>query len=149
MGRATMRLRHVAFGAALLALTVQPSQAMAQGQTPAQLAVDSGAPAAPAGWTVPRTEWGDPDLRGIWPLDAVGRTPTERPPALGTKAYLTDEEYAAALAQAEDTARNYEREGEAGKIGSGHWFEWGRPLKQTSLIVEPANGRIPPLTPEG
>jgi len=128
-----------------LALAAPPVVA----QSPAELAVASGAPAPPAGWSVPRTAWGDPDLRGIWPLDAVGRTPTERPPTLGTKGYLTDEEYAAALAQAEQTAQGYEREDQAGTIGSGHWFEWGRPLKQTSLIMAPATGRIPPLTPEG
>ena len=141
-----MVLRRIAIGAALLALAVHsPSIA----QSPQELAVAAGAPAPPPGWTVPRTEWGDPDLRGTWPLDAVGRTPTERPPNLGTKAYFTDEEYAAAVAQAENTARNYDREDAEGTIGSGHWFEWGRPLKQTSLIVEPANGRIPPLTAEG
>ena len=141
-----MRLLAFATGATLLALTV-PAASFAQ--SPAELAVASGAPSAPAGWTVPRTEWGDPDLTGIWPIDSVGRTPTERPPALGTKAYLTDEEYAAAIAAAENTAQGYEREDAEGTIGSGHWFEWGRPLKQTSLIMEPANGRIPPLTAEG
>ena len=129
------------------ALAAQAPAALAQ--TPAELAIASGAPAAPAGWTLPRTEWGDPDLRGIWPIDSVGRTPTERPPARGTQAYLTDEEYAAAIAAAENTAQNYDREDAEGTIGSGHWFEWGRPLKQTSLIMEPANGRIPPLTAEG
>ena len=139
-----MTFRHIAFGAALLALATA-----APAQSPSELAVAAGAPAAPAGWSVPRTEWGDPDFTGIWPIDSVGRTPTERPPNLGTKAYLTDEEYAAALAAAENTAQNYDREDEEGTIGSGHWFEWGRPLKQTSLIMEPANGRIPPLTPEG
>ena len=141
-----MRLLAFATGATLLALTV-PAASFAQ--SPAELAVASGAPSAPAGWTVPRTEWGDPDLTGIWPIDSVGRTPTERPPALGTKAYLTDEEYAAAIAAAENTAQGYEREDAEGTIGSGHWFEWGRPLKQTSLIMEPANGRIPPLTAKG
>jgi len=140
-----MGFRQLAFGAAMLALAVQAS---AQG-TPREFAAAAGAPVAAAGWSVPRTEWGDPDLRGIWPIDSVGRTPTERPQALGTKAYLTDEEYAAAIAAAENTAEGYEREDEAGTIGSGHWFEWGRPLRQTSLIMEPANGRIPPLTPEG
>lgn len=141
-----MDFRRFAFGAAVAALAVHtPSIA----QDPQELAIAAGAPAAPAGWTLPRTEWGDPDFRGTWPLDAVGRTPTERPAALGTKAYLSDAEYAAAIAQAEDTAANYEREDQAGEIGSGHWFEWGRPLRQTSLIMEPANGRIPPLTAEG
>lgn len=131
-------------GLALTALT--PAVA---GEAEIAAAVAAGAPAPPAGWSAPRTEWGDPDLRGTWPIDSVGRTPTERPPALGTKAYLTDEEYAAALRQAEESAEAYEREDSANRIGSGHWFEWGRPLRQTSLIMEPANGRIPPLTEQG
>lgn len=141
-----MRLDRIAFGAAVLALAIHSPSAA---QTPAELAVASGAPAPPPGWTLPRTEWGDPDFRGVWPLDAVGRTTVERAANLGEKAYLTDEEYAAAIATAENTAANYDREDEEGTIGSGHWFEWGRPLRQTSLIMEPANGRIPPLTDEG
>ena len=68
-----MRLLAFATGATLLALIV-PAASFAQ--SPAELAEASGAPSAPAGWTVPRTEWGDPDLTGIWPIDSVGRTPT-------------------------------------------------------------------------
>src|SRR5690606_3738237 len=36
-------------------------------------------------WTAPRTEWGDPDLRGKWPIDVVGQTPRERPKHFGTR----------------------------------------------------------------
>ena len=100
-------------------------------------------------WTAPRTPWGDPDLRGTWPLDGVGRTPMQRLPAYGTRAMLTDEEYEAALAEADKLAREPERENKANKLGSGNWFERGRPLRQTSLIVEPANGRVPPMTELG
>jgi hypothetical protein len=86
-----MKLRYGALGAALLALAV-PAAAQDSGPSPRELAMAAGAPAAAQGWSAPRTEWGDPDLRGIWPIDSVGRTPTERPPNLGTKAYLSDEE---------------------------------------------------------
>jgi len=132
-----------------LALALQPAGQAAGQDNPQELATKAGAPAAPAGWTAPRTPWGDPDLRGTWPLDAVGRTPTERSPALGEQAYFTQKQYQEAIAQAENAAANYDREDAQGEIGSGHWFEWGRPLRQTSLIMEPANGRIPPLTAEG
>lgn len=104
---------------------------------------------APKGWTPPHTPWGDPDLRGTWPLDGVGRTPMQRLPTFGTRATLTDEEYAAAIADADKLAREPERENKANKLGSGNWFERGRPLRQTSLIVEPANGRVPPMTELG
>lgn len=139
-------IRRLATSAALVLVLAAPVAAQ---ESPRDLAVMSGASVGDADWQVPRTPWGDPDLRGIWPLDRVGRTPTERPQALGTKAYLTDEEYAAAMAQADAVAANYEEEDQNNEIGSGHWFEWGTPLKQTSLIMEPANGRIPPLTALG
>ena len=60
------------------------------------LAASAPAGAAPA-WTPPRTSWGDPDLRGTWPLDAVARTPMQRPPQYGDRLFLSDTEYAAAV----------------------------------------------------
>ncbi len=42
--------------------------------------------------------WGDPDLRGTYPLDAVGRTPMQRRPQYGDRLLMTDEEYAKAIA---------------------------------------------------
>ena len=47
-----------------------------------------------ATWTTPRTDWGDPDLEGIWRAEAIS-TPTERPEHFGTREFLTDEEVAA------------------------------------------------------
>ena len=102
-------------------------------------------------WSPPRTAWGDPDLRGVWPLDSVGRTPFQRPEKFGDRATLTDEEYAAARTAAAKAAKGYEAEEAAGKIGNGHWLEPSQmePLRQTSLITAPANGRIPPMTEAG
>lgn len=117
-------------------------------QTPAELAVAAGAPPAPAGWQVPRTSWGDPDLTGTWPLEFLS-TRIERPANLGEKRYWTDEEYKALLAAGPGFGGDYEEEAKADTIGSGHWTEAGLPLKITSLMVEPANGRYPPLTAEG
>ena len=117
-------------------------------ETPAELAVRAGAPAAPAGWKTPRTSWGDPDLTGTWPLEYLTTRP-ERPEELGDKAYFTDEEYAKLLANGPGFGGSYEKESKAGIIASGHWTEAGHPLKQTSLIIEPANGRYPELTEEG
>ena len=112
----------------------------------------AGAPAlaAPAkSFTPKRTSWGDPDLRGTWPLDSVGQTPFQRPERYGDRALLTDQEYQAALKAAAYQAAGYEREEKAGKLGTAHWSERGQPLRQTSLIVEPANGRLPPMTQAG
>lgn len=100
-------------------------------------------------WTPKKTAWGDPDLQGVWPLDELGRTPLQRPEQYGARLNLTDEEYKKALASAQQQALGAEREEKANKLGAGHWFEYGMPLRQTSLIVEPANGRLPPLTEKG
>ncbi len=103
----------------------------------------------PAGWEMPRTQWGDPDLRGKWPVDYLGRTPRERSPALGERAFLTDDEYDRAFARVENELGRYDEEERAGLMAMGHWTEFGLPLRQSSMIVEPANGRYPPLTPLG
>ena len=103
----------------------------------------------PPGWEVPRTAWGDPDLRGKWPIDYLSATPRERPANFGTRAFLTDEEYETAFESAEDLMERYDEEDKANLMAMGHWNERGRPLRQNSLIVEPANGRYPALTEEG
>ena len=124
------------------------------GLAPAPIAAAQPAAATPAQkharkWTPPRTPWGDPDLRGTWPLDSLGRTPLQRPVQYGERATLTDAEYQKALQAASQGEQGADREDKAGKLGAGHWFEYGTPLRQTSLIVEPANGRLPPYTEKG
>ena len=103
----------------------------------------------PAGWEMPRTQWGDPDLRGSWPLDYLAGTPRTRSPQFGTRAFLTDEEYERQFLQAENLLDRYDEEEEANIMAMGHWNERGHPLRQNSLIVEPANGQMPALTEEG
>ena len=105
---------------------------------------------AGASWSVPRTPWGDPDLQGMWPLESVSGIPFQRPPEFGERAFLTDEEFQARVEEQERQATAYARENAADRIGQGHWLERDSvPLRQTSLIVEPANGRIPSMTEEG
>jgi hypothetical protein len=114
-------------------------------------------------YVVPRTPWGDPDLQGKWPGTAMMGVPLERPASLGDKASLSDEEFAARAAQAQRQAVQDEEAfvaprsiptAEALLTGAGtgppgHWGERGAPTRQTSLVVDPPNGRIPPMTPEG
>jgi hypothetical protein len=107
-------------------------------------------PAPEPGWAVPKTQWGDPDLRGTYPLDAVGRTPMQRRPEYGNRLLMTDAEYAKAVADAAEVEAGADREDASNKLGSGNWFEYGTALRQTALIVEPAEtGRIPALTAAG
>lgn len=138
--------------ALVVLLVLMASPAAAQSQAGGNAAAESAS--APiktptARYDAPRTPWGDPDLRGMWPLDSVGMTPFQRPEKFGDRAFLTDDEYAELQKQVAKLATAAAREEKAGKLGMGHWAERGNGLRQTSLIVEPANGRIPPLTPEG
>jgi hypothetical protein len=109
----------------------------AGGESPAAFDGTKSATAARATsrWTVPRTPWGDPDLQGLWPSIDMQGTPYERPSELAGQAVLDDKEFAARSA-----TQNARRRG---------WGELGVPSRQASLIVEPADGRLPPLTPEG
>jgi hypothetical protein len=56
-------------------------------------------PPPPAGWHVARTAWGDPDLRGMWPVDYLTPTPRERPAEIGTRTEWTEDEYTSASAR--------------------------------------------------
>ena len=120
------------------------------------------AAAQPAGAEVPRTAWGAPDLQGVWDFRSL--TPLERPEELGEKAFLTAEE-AAALEQ-EAVQRNEDllnRPAENTTVGgsidiredgtpgfyNNFWLDGGTSTvdsRRTSLITDPPNGRMPPLT---
>ena len=104
----------------------------------------------PKTWTPPRAPDGHPDLQGVWDFRTI--TPLERPGELGGKQVLTDEEAARAEAKAaEDSIDRAPREGDPGTYNQ-FWFDRGTRVvsgKRSSLIVDPPDGRIPPLTPEG
>jgi hypothetical protein len=141
-----MSLRHI--GAALAAPLLFAAVHSAAADTPFGTwdKLDS---VVQPGWKVPRTAWGDPDLRGNWPIDYLSPTPRVRPASFGTRAELTDEEYKAALASAQAQLETYGQEDKVGKMGMGHWTERGKPLRQASLLTYPLDGRLPAMTPEG
>ena len=101
---------------------------------------------------VPHTPWGDPDLQGTWDFRTV--TPLERPADFAEKEFLTDED-GAVFRQRELQSRDADRRGTstASDLERGYndfWWDYGTELtedKRTSLIVDPQNGRMPPLTP--
>jgi hypothetical protein len=102
-----------------------------------------------SGWIQPMTPWGDPDLQGRWPIDYVNGTPLQRPTSFGERRFLTDEEFAERVDRLAGLNGRYNQENESNRMGNGHWAEMGEPNRLTSLVVEPANGRLPPLTDEG
>ncbi len=105
---------------------------------------------AAMGQAVPKTPWGDPDLQGMWPGN-MG-VPLQRPENLGTRTTLTDAEFAQKEAQAKKQAQaDSQSTAASDSVGIGppsYWVERGTPTRQTSLIIDPPNGRLPPLTPE-
>jgi hypothetical protein len=110
---------------------------------------DAAADGAASAWKAPRTAWGDPDLQGMWPIDKLNGTPLQRPESFGDRRLLTDEEFAERTERLAGLNARYDNEIKTHKMGIGHWAEMGQPNRLTSLIVEPANGRLPALTPEG
>ncbi len=110
----------------------------------------SAADAGVAGrYLVPRTAWGDPDLQGMWPIDKLNGTPVQRPESFGERRMLTEAEFAERVERLRGLNARYDQEIATNKMGIGHWAEMGEPNRLTSLIMEPANGRLPPLTAEG
>jgi hypothetical protein len=95
-----------------------------------------------------------PNLNGVWTSGPMIEVPFERDKALGTRAVLNDEEFARRVATNQRVAAEDQSEraspGPAQGVGPPpHWMERGKPSRQASLIVDPPNGRLPPLTDDG
>jgi hypothetical protein len=115
----------------------------------AQSASEQVAP-KPRAYVSPRTPWGDPDLNGIWPSIDMVRVPVQRAPQYGTRLFMTAEEHAALEKREQEQIVRMAADGAGGATGApGHWVEWGKSQWQTSLLVDPPDGRMPPMTPAG
>lgn len=103
--------------------------------------------------SVPRTADGHPLLEGIW--NSASLTPLQRPAGLGTKEFYTEAEAAAYEKKRVDEANRDRRDGppevDVNRSYNELFYDRGTklaPNRRTSLIVEPLDGRIPPMTPE-
>jgi hypothetical protein len=106
----------------------------------------------PDGTPMPMTEWGDPDLQGMWPIMNIFSTPLQRPEQYGEREYLTDEEYERAQATLDRREAAYVREESNNQLNMGHWAESttrSEAARLTSLTVYPPNGQFPGLTEQG
>jgi hypothetical protein len=131
------------------------SARIAGGQSPA--------PAAARKSTPPRTPWGKPDLEGTWDFRTL--TPMERPAEFAGKATLTEKEaaeYAQRLVEERNADKRHDTTPRRTVNGTAETedvalayndFWWDRGTKvigtrRTSLIVDPPDGRLPPMTPD-
>jgi len=105
--------------------------------------------AAQSAYTPGRTAWGDPDLRGTWPIDRIfdANIPLERPEAFGDRLLLTDEEFAERLDAARNADGVFTKDVvERGTTGLAAWMQSTSYGRRTSMLVSPPNGRVPRLT---
>ena len=103
----------------------------------------AGQDAAAGSSSPPVTSWGDPDLQGVWTNTTT--TPLERPEDLAGKEVLTDEEWA--LRNPEAGLSDDRPSGDPVGFYNDYWLEQGELSRRTSLIVKPADGRLPAATP--
>ena len=97
-------------------------------------------PKASISSTVSRTADGHPDLQGVWFFGTL--TPLQRPADLAGRTHLTDEEIAAIEKRAASRSQNEP----FGLFGDRPKYAFD---KRTSLIVDPADGKVPAMTPAG
>ena len=132
---------------AAIAILLGAGGAAAQ-EVPADLTV---VPPVRTDFVPQKTPWGDPDLRGIWPTQAIvdAGVPLERPPESGNRAWLTEAEFAERLDAAERSDAGVGREGNlnASTDGLAKWVRTSPDGRRSSMLVSPADGRLPPLTP--
>ena len=137
-----MNLRFHAF--ALAAFGVAFMVAPAPGAEPAKDTAKSA-----KSWTSPRTPDGQPDLQGYWTNGTY--IPLERPKELGNKEFYTEAE-AAALEKKkvqEDHSQAADDIHYDNVIWQGDKYAKGSPSLRTSIVFDPPDGRLPPLSPQG
>jgi hypothetical protein len=129
--------------AAALACDVAIAQDIgAQRALPAEMTAAS---VADPNWQAPQTSWGHPNLEGVWTTDDMRSVPRERPEQFGERLELTDEEFAERAGT--DTER---RDRALNEETFSARNEWGiRTFGYTSQVIDPPNGRTPPMTEAG
>ncbi|HYD25154.1 MAG TPA: hypothetical protein VEB68_10180 [Croceibacterium sp.] len=112
-------------------------------------------PPVPTDYDPGKTAWGDPDLSHSFQYEYLNnmRILMQRPKVFGERVWLTDEEFARRLVAAERSDANFAPASEngvgtPGTEGLADFIKNSSIGHRTSLIVSPADGQLPPLTPQ-
>ena len=108
-------------------------------------------PTVASAQTAARTSWGHPDLQGTWSTATI--TPFERTAEFAGKEFLTEQEAAEFERRTlQNTNRDRRDGGAAADVARAYndfWWDSGTrvvPTRRTSLVIDPADGRVPVLT---
>ncbi len=147
-----MGRRYALIGLALAIPVVVWTQEKVAGQLPP---ISASIPGVDPAFKVPRTPWGHPDLQGIY--DGASITPNARPDKFKDREFLTAEEVSALeKAAVENPGRNARAqrgthadvEGAYNDVFTHRRQNYGR-TRRTGLIIDPPDGKMPELTPDG
>jgi hypothetical protein len=142
-----MHYRKLRFCVATALLLAGADMASAQ-PAPADLTI---MPPVPKTYVPARTPWGDPDFRGTWPLEPIdqSRIRLTRPAAFGIRFGVSGVVLGARLDAAKKSDAAYSAEyGGRGTKGLAEWMANSNFAHRTSMIVSPADGQLPALTPK-
>ena len=148
MRRRLLEVLGVATVILAVTLLLKLTPTVVAGQAPAVRATTGAAPTTAA---APKTSWGEPDLQGVWTDDF--QTPLQRAPRYANKELFTDEERAELDRQRAAILRRDQRvtQGSERDVAGAYnavFQSIKHTGKRTSLIVDPPDGRIPPVSPE-
>lgn len=131
--------------AAAISAALLCGAALAQQSGRSAPAEDLAAAVVDPDWVAPRTSWGHPSLEGTWSTDDMRSVPRSRPDNFGMRAKVTEQEFAERAARDNDQRDNVVNEqtfSSRGEVGT-------RTFGYTSQIIDPLDGRIPPMTAAG
>src|SRR5436190_8484347 len=158
MHRLTPAMRNALFGTAVAATFIATThgQSILGPPSEANHFIET-----PKGWVHPKTPWGEPDIQATLNMMQAAGVPLERcagggrpggPPCDPKKAWWTEEEYKQRIATASgrgDVSRQAAEKGEFGRALLSGATDPATPQRQTTLLVDPPDGRLPALTAEG
>ena len=155
--RSALLASAIAAAAAFGTVVVHPTKAVAAAApTPTTPKDLNTIQPVPTDYKPKKTPWGDPDFRGIWPIENLNSAHIlfQRPKQYGMRQYVTDEEFQRRLAAAKRSDGNYvdpakvKGVGTPGTQGLADWVEHSPLMRRTGMVISPADGQLPPLTPE-